>query len=140
MPACKDLDNKYLRKLSNRILVEIPQYNYVKSFFYRDYSSYEKTILASIENRNTKFKELSGYNLSKRSYHHKSRTKDARLEPGLSFGYSRGKKAYVVLTFTPRPNDTSIKVRYSIKKLGEDKAIKAAKKKLKTLKKKDFHR
>lgn len=57
----------------------------------------------------------------------KKNTKLPELEPGLSYGYSRGKLLYVVLTYSEDPEKPAQKIRFNIKKLGLESAIDQAK-------------
>lgn len=130
MPSCKDINNKYIKVFSDRISVIIEHFKYRKDFFFINYASYRKTLSAAIEHRNEVYKEKTGTTISTKTIHFKSRSNDPRLLPGISFGYSKGKKTYVVLTLTPNANSISTKIRFSIKKLGEDTALNKAKEEL----------
>ncbi|ARN69542.1 hypothetical protein AKG60_18945 [Vibrio parahaemolyticus] len=128
MPACKNIDEKYLRDLSWGIVVRIPQIDIEKNFHYRKYGSIKNTRNEAIKFRDEIYKKHFGRSISKRTFHTKKRkskknTKLPELEPGLSYGYSRGKLLYVVLTYSEDPEKPAQKIRFNIKKLGLEPAI-----------------
>lgn len=130
MPATKDLKNKYLVFQATKLIVKIPYINYSKEFKYRDHGGLNETIKIAIKERDEAFLAATGMAISEKTRHFKSRTGDPDLEPGLSFGYVNGKKRYVVVSYSKETMGNPSKIRFSIKKLGYEEALRLAREEL----------
>lgn len=130
MPATKNLNNKYLIFQASKLIVKIPYIDFEKEFKYRDHGGLKETIKIAIKERDEAFLSATGMPISEKTRHFKSRTGDPDLEPGLSFGYVNGKKQYVVVSYSKEIMGNPSKIRFSIKKLGYDEALRLAREEL----------
>lgn len=109
--------------------IEKKEFKYRKEFHYRAHGGKELTIKKAILHRDEIHTKEFGYPVGNRFFHSiKKKVKNAKsndLPPGLSYGYSRGVKLYIVASWAPKKNDIQRK-RFNIKKLGLEEAIEKA--------------
>lgn len=132
MPACKDKNQKYLRELSEGILIEIPQIEYKETISYRQSGGVDKARQTARQIRDNAHLLNLGREVSKQTIHSKKRRSKRdesnlpELKVGISYGYSRGKLLYTVVTTKDEVTLKDKKIRFNIKKLGLHQAIRKA--------------
>jgi hypothetical protein len=125
------MNHKYLIFNDKGIIVKIERkdFKHVKEFYYRTNGGKDSTIKKAIIYRDNIHQSEFGHPVGNRFFHTKKKitknTKSNDLPPGLSYGYSRGKKLYIVASWSPEKNNVQRK-RFNIKKLGFDEAINKA--------------
>lgn len=119
---------KYIFFNDKGVIVNIERKNfkYVKEFYYRTNGGKEQAIKTALEHRDEIHMKEFGHPVGNRFFHTRKKSvknaKSTELPPGLSYGYSRGKKLYIVVSWAPDKNKISRK-RFNIKKLGFEEAL-----------------
>ena len=131
---------KYIRYCEGSVRVKIERkgFPYVcKHFKIRSYGSSERALKAALEWRDQEHKRIFGYPVSEKIYQLGSRRVSepkinpetgeelASLPAGLSYSFPRGALLYIVVSF--QVDGRPAKERFSIKRLGMEKAIEQAK-------------
>lgn len=125
MAECKNVETKYIKHYEAGLIIRIERAGTIfkKKMPYRKHGGYERTWVAARKLRDEQHELLFGTPVTKRFFHIKNKSKSGNLPPGLSYGYSRGKLLYIVVSYCEQPGEVKRK-RFNINKLGLSQAIK----------------
>lgn len=128
MSECKDINTKYLRayEAGVEIRIERSSASFIRKLPFRKNGGYDRTWNIARLLRDQKHLELFGVPISQRFYHVSKKSGSNDLPAGISFGYSRGKLLYIVVSWCPTLGHVKRK-RFNINKLGFNEALTEAK-------------
>lgn len=126
------MNNKYLIFSEKGVSVKIERgdVKVFKEYYFRVHGGKEKAIQKAVAFRDTFHIKNFGYKVGSRFFHTKKKkvrvnSRSSELPPGISYGYSRGKVIYIVVSWSPEVNKVKRK-RWNINKVGLDQCLKEA--------------